>query len=234
MVKHIEILEKLKSGERMEVPFDFFIECSFHIMEFWDQISHTVRTETKVDAKSWDVKNIKINEPYFKYPISEEFKANNSKDNYIHALYKSVEYNQINIFGDSLLLLLPIDKFQNLFNKDETRFKEILDEGYRLKPFVEFHRSTNATYYNYQTRKLKLKEFSKMFDDLKDCKCVTYIRDTIKHFDDGLENIKEETIKLTHIHFELWRNENKRFESAHKILYKLKNVEERKSILYIN
>lgn len=230
MEKYKELIETLKQGGRNEVPFDFFIECSFHIMEFWDQITETVVTPTKVDAKAWDVRSIRLSEPFYGYAIPEKFSTDALTKAY--ELYKSIKYKRSSIDKDSLLTCLPINEFQNLLERDvKVNFKEVTDYGFSLSPYVEFMRGSTGAFTTIN-RKLKLSSFRKLYDDLKDCECVAYTRDYTKTLEDrNGKKIGEQLIKNTHINFELWRNGAKRFESAHKVAYRLRGEEEYKYLL---
>lgn len=259
MEKYKELIETLKQGGRLEVPFDFFIECSFHIMEFWDQISETTITPTKVDAKNFDVKYIVINEPYYSYTVSDQLNINNkdpypalqrkskkwlistiehlrtlsdskiklSPEDYARELHRSIKYTRKTYTAG----MLDLERLQFFLSRDiKAEFKEITDYGFVLEPYVVFFRgSVGAT--TSMTRKLKLKGFAKLYEDLADCKPVAYLRDSVKQFDDGKGNIELFTIPHTHINFELWRNESKRFESGHKVAYRLRGEEDYKYLI---
>lgn len=227
MEKYKELIETLKQGGRLEVPFDFFIECSFHIMEFWDQIYDTTITPTKVDAKNFDVKYIVINEPYYSYTVSDQLKVKLSPEDYARELHRSIKYTRKTYTAETL----DLERLQFFLSRDiKEEFKEITAYGFVLEPYVVFFRgSVGAT--TSTTRKLKLKGFAKLFEDLADCKPVAYLRDSVKQFDDGKGNIESFTIPHTHINFELWRNESKRFESGHKVAYRLQDEEDYKYLI---
>jgi hypothetical protein len=226
MEKYKELIETLKQGGRLEVPFDFFIECSFHIMEFWDQITETVVTPTKVDAKAWDVRSIKISEPFYGYAIPDKFSTDALTKAY--ELHKSIKYKYYHYDESNLTL----EKLQEILNhKPKEGFKEITEAGFMLQPYVEFKRGSTGAF-TATDRKLKLNGFRKLYDDLKDCECVAYTRDFTKIIEDkNGKTIGEQLIKNTHINFELWRNGAKRFESGHKVAYKLRGEEEYKYLL---
>lgn len=222
MEKYKELIETLKQGGRLEVPFDFFIECSFHIMEFWDQISETTITPTKVDAKNFDVKYIVINEPYYSYAVSDQLKVKLSPEDYARELHRSIKYTRKTYTAG----MLDLERLQFFLNRDiKAEFKEVTAYGFVLEPYVVFFRgSVGAT--TSTTRKLKLKGFTKLFEDLADCKPVAYTREVEINLYDRSEVVGRETIKNYYINFELWRNGVKRFESGHRIFYRLKDGEE--------
>ncbi len=227
MEKYKELIETLKQGGRNEVPFDFFIECSFHVMEFWDQITETVVTPTKVDAKAWDVRSIRISEPFYGYSIPEKFSTDALTKAY--ELHKSIKYKYYH-YDESNLTLEKLHEI--LKHKPKEGFKEITEAGFGLQPYVEFKRGSTGAFTTIN-RKLKLNGFRKLYDDLKDCECVAYTRDYTKDVVDkyGIK-VGEQLIKNTHINFELWRNGVKRFESGHRIFYRLKGEEDNyKSVL---
>lgn len=236
MENFAEIVEKLKAEGHSEVPFSFFIEASFEIMEFWDCITDVIKTPTKVDAKGWDVRYITTNTPHydnFRMP-TEEMKAKLKPEDYTRKLYDAIKYTRVNYDTNNL----DLAELQEILSKDvKTQFKEVLEAGYVLTPYIEFHRGSNIGAVTITNRKLTVKTFAKLFEDLKDCQVIAYFRDTEIQVEVELPpeevwnerteswsinrkiGMEKQTIKHSHLMFELYRNDVKRFESAHKNTY---------------